>query len=292
MKILILGHTGFLGKNVHKHLKSSESNQLACISSADLDLTSQDSHKYLRNYLDSQDIVVFCSGVKKQLGDNIDSFNKNSLIVDNFLKGVVHEQPKKIIFFSSAAVYGEDIAYTEKIDEETSVQPRTYYGKSKFTAENLLTKVCIENNIKLIKVRPPLIYGKDDLSRGYGPTGFTYKAMNNEEIVLWGDGSEYREFVYIDDVGKSIARLINSEYEGVLNLVSGCSYTFNDILDCLKNILGRDIKIEFRERSKKKVNHHYSNQLFKEVIPSFKFTNLEEGLKKLTSQIRKSNEKK
>ena len=85
MKILILGHTGFLGKNVHKHLKSSESNQLACIYSADLDLTSQDSHKYLRNYLDSQDIVVFCSGVKKQLGDNIDSFNKNSLIVNNFV---------------------------------------------------------------------------------------------------------------------------------------------------------------------------------------------------------------
>ena len=42
MKILILGHTGFLGKNVHKYLKSSESNQLSCISSADLDLTSQE----------------------------------------------------------------------------------------------------------------------------------------------------------------------------------------------------------------------------------------------------------
>ena len=65
MKILILGHTGFLGKNVHKYLKSSASNQLACISSADLDLTSSDSHKYLRNYLDSQDVVIFCSGIKE-----------------------------------------------------------------------------------------------------------------------------------------------------------------------------------------------------------------------------------
>ena len=286
MKILITGYTGFLGKNIHKHLQSSESNQLSCISSGDLDLINQDSHKDLRNYLHSQDVVIFCSGIKKQLGDNIDSFNKNSLIVDNFLKGVIHEQPKKIIFFSSASVYGEDIAYTEKIDEETSVQPRTYYGISKFTAENLLTKVCIENNIKLIKVRPPLVYGRDDLSQGYGPTGFTYNAMNNKEIVLWGDGSEYREFVYIDDVGRAIARLVNSEYEGVLNLVSGCSYTFVDILIHLKNILGRDIRIDFRERSKTKVNHHYSNQLFKEVIPSFLFTNIEEGLKKLTAKLR------
>ena len=81
----------------------------------------------------------------------------------------------------------------------------------KFTAENLLTKVCIENNIKLIKVRPPLIYGKDDLSRGYGPTGFTYKAMDNEEIVLWGDGSEYREFVYIDDVCLSVRECVVSD---------------------------------------------------------------------------------
>ena len=71
---------------------------------------------------------------------------------------------------------------TRKISEITPVQPRSYYGIAKYTSECLLRKQCADVNTQLILLRPPLIYGKGDLSRGYGPTGFTYKAISSDEI--------------------------------------------------------------------------------------------------------------
>ncbi len=126
-----------------------------------------------------------------------------------------------------------------------------------------------------------MVYGKDDLSRGYGPTGFTYKAINGEQIILWGDGSEFREFVYVDDVGEIVNRLLNSNYNGILNLVSGASHTYKEILDVLNKNMDLNIKIEFRERTKEKVDHHYSNELIDNVLGNFRFTSLDDGMDKI-----------
>jgi nucleoside-diphosphate-sugar epimerase len=58
---------------------------------------------------------------KKQLGDNIDIFEKNLIIINNFIRAVLSVSPKKIIFFSSASVYGEDVFHSNKINENTLV---------------------------------------------------------------------------------------------------------------------------------------------------------------------------
>ena len=143
----------------------------------------------------------------------------------------------------------------------------------------------MDNGINLVILRPPLVYGKDDLSQGYGPTGFTYKALNNEEIILWGDGSEFREFIYVDDVGKMVSQIINSNYSGILNLVSGISYTYEEILTLLRQILGMNIRVVSRERSKEKVDHHYSSKLIRDLMKDFSFTSIDDGLKKMYKSI-------
>jgi len=236
MNVIILGNTGFIGRNIYQHLCAFRGNNLIGISTEQIDLTVEKSYRILQNVLSSDCLVIMCAGVKKQLGDNIDSFEKNITIVNNIISAVSKVPPKKILIFSSASVYGEDVAYHGRISEDTPVQPRTYYGIAKYTAERLLEKHCADTQTQLVILRPPLIYGKDDLSRGYGPTGFTYKAINSEEIILWGDGRESREFVYVDDVGRIVGRLINNDYSGILNLVSGKSCTYKEILDSLKKI--------------------------------------------------------
>jgi len=285
MNIILLGHTGFIGRNIYEYLNSAGVNSLIGISTNEIDLTKENSYKILQKVLSPDCLVIMCAGVKKQLGDNLKSFEKNITIVNNFIRAVSNVPPKKIIFFSSASVYGEDVAYHGKISEETPVQPRTYYGIAKYTAERLLEKSCADTQIQLVILRPPLVYGKDDFSRGYGPTGFTYKAINNEEIIIWGDGSEFREFVYVDDVGRTVSRLINNDYSGILNLVSGKSYTYKEILNSLNKITRSNIKIVLRQRTKKKVNHHYSNELIHNVLGDFKFTSPGDGLRKMHRSI-------
>ena len=278
MKVVIIGNTGFIGNSIYNYLGKTKEYDLIGISKNEIDLSGEKSSIALSKYLTADCIVVMCAGVKKQLGDNLDTFERNSAIINNFCRTISLVSPKKIIFFSSASVYGEDVDYDEKINEKTPVQPKTYYGIAKYTAERLLKKICTENETELVILRPPLIYGKNDRSRGYGPTGFTYKAIHNEEIILWGDGTEYREFVYVEDVSKIISRLINSDHNGVVNLVSGRSYNFQQILDSLSGIIGSGIKVKEHQRTKAKVDHHYSNKVLNDLVGDFKFTSLESGL--------------
>ena len=285
MKVVIIGNTGFIGESIYNYLDQIKEYDLIGISKNEIDLSGEKSSIALSKYLTSDCIVVMCAGVKKQLGDNLDTFESNSAIINNFCRAISLVPSKKIIFFSSASVYGEDVDYDEKINEKTPVQPKTYYGIAKYTAERLLEKICTENETELVILRPPLIYGKNDRSRGYGPTGFTYKAIESNEIILWGDGSEFREFVFVDDVSRVIHRLLNNNFSGILNIVSGRSYTFRKIVDLLIKISKSDINISLRQRSKEKVNHHYSNVLFKKVITDFQFTQLDDGLTKTYKSI-------
>ena len=278
MKIVIVGYTGFIGNIIYQKLERTKEYHLTGLSTKEIDLTEEKSQDTLSKILSPKCVVIMCAGVKKQLGDNLETFEKNSAIINNFSKAVIKMPPRKIIFFSSASVYGEDVAYFEEITEKTPVQLKTYYGIAKYNAECLLEKVCSDLRTHLVILRPPLIYGKDDLSRGYGPTGFTYKAMNNEEIVLWGDGSEFREFIYVDDIGAIVSQLINLDVSGIFNLVSGTSYTYNDIIDSLTKIIGPNIKVTSRRRTKGKVNHYYSNFLIQRAIKELKFTQLKDGL--------------
>ena len=285
MRIVIVGHTGFIGKNIYQKLKNNKENEILGISTNEIDLMEDKSVNTLSEILSPDCVVIMCAGIKKQLGDDLNTFKDNMSIIRNFSKAVFRSHPQMIIFLSSASVYGEDVVYRESITENTPAQPKTYYGIAKYSAERILEKVCIDNQIELMILRPPLVYGKDDLSRGYGPTGFTYKAINGEEIILWGDGSEFREFVYVDDVGEIVNRLVNSNYNGILNLVSGASHTYKEILDVLKKIMDLNIKVESRARTKEKVDHHYSNELIDNVLGDFRFTSLDDGMSKIHRSI-------
>ena len=285
MKIVITGHTGFIGKNIFENLIQSKEYDIVGLSTNEIDLTKENSKDVLSNHLSSDCVIIMCAGLKKQLGDNLITFENNMFIINNFCKAILEVNPQMIIYLSSTSVYGEDVAYLEKISEYTPVQPKTYYGIAKYTAERVLEKICTDNGINLVILRPPLVYGKDDLSQGYGPTVFTYKALNNEEIILWGDGSEFREFIYVDDVGKMVSQIINSNYSGILNLVSGISYTYEGILTLLRQILGMNIRVVSRERSKEKVDHHYSSKLIRDLMKDFSFTSIDDGLKKMYKSI-------
>jgi UDP-glucose 4-epimerase len=229
-----------------------------------------------------------CAGVKKQLGDNIDIFEKNLIIINNFIRIILHASPQKIIFLSSASVYGEDVEHSNKIDENTLVENRSYYGMGKYMSELLLTKACQEIKTELVILRPPLIYGDGDLSFGYGPTGFLRKALDGNEIIIWGDGTELREFVFIDDIVAVINILIDSKFYGVLNVISGRSYTYSDITRIISDDLGIDLEVSFQKRTKDKVDHRFSSERINATTHNFCFTSLESGIRLMHDSMQKN----
>ena len=59
--------------------------------------------------IDDNTIIFLCSGIKKQLGDNLNTYIKNMLMISNFLRSKNALKCKKLIYLSSAEVYGENI---------------------------------------------------------------------------------------------------------------------------------------------------------------------------------------
>jgi len=287
MKTIILGHSGFIGKSISKIFKEKKEDIIE-ISSSEINLLLDESSDSLKNIFSENISVIMCMGIKKQYGDDLDNWIKNEIILKNFIKALIKKQPGHVIYFSSASIYGEDIQFESLISELTPVNLRSLYGISKFNSENILRKICDDYNIPLMCLRPPLVYGYNDLSLGYGPSLFTYNSIKKEIIKIWGDGYERREFIYVDDLAYLCENILKKKLTGVLNTVSGKSYSYIEIINELEKILGYKVAINNKKRTKEKVNHNFLNKLHLDMLPNFKYTNLDDGLKKLYSEFKKN----
>lgn len=276
-KILILGHSGFIGQAMVADLEANApALEVVGLSVPDVDFEKKEDWAKVASHFDEDTAVVFLAAVKRQVGDTRESFAQNMNMIYHLAEAVENNPVGKLVFYSSTAVYGEDVQHPD-ITEETGVQPTSFYGLYKFAAERVLLKACAPE--KLVCLRPPTAYGGGDLPQ-YGPSGFTHKSVTGETIVLWGDGEEKREFVYIEDLVAITREVILSDFHGVLNTCAGVSYTFQDVLRCVEALPTGLPPVDQRERTKDKVDNYFDNSLFRSVLPDFTFTPLEEGIRK------------
>jgi UDP-glucose 4-epimerase len=280
-KIVILGHSGFIGSHLERLLSKSANWDVVGRSLPDIDLTNQEYASRLIPFLTPASTLVLAAAVKRQFGDTLKAFLQNMAIVENICRLLEAYPVKRVIFMSSSAVYGEETENI-RISEQTPVNPTSYYGINKYTAERLLKKACTANQkTSLVCLRPPLVYGLDDPGRTYGPSGFSAAALEGAPITLWGDGTELREFIYIDDLCRLIEFLAGNEFEGELNVVSGTSYCFADVITALKKKLP-GLEVNTRPRSRQKANNAFDASRIKSLLPAnFRFTSLEEGLARI-----------
>ncbi len=283
-QMVILGHSGFIGSHLERLISKSEIWEVIGRSLPDIDLTNPEHASQLFPFLTRETTLVLAAAVKRQFGDTLEVFRQNMAIVENVCSLLEACPVKRVIFMSSAAVYGEE---TEDINisEQTPVNPTSYYGINKYVAERLLKKVCMETRqISLVCLRPPLIYGPGDQGRTYGPSGFAAAALERKPISLWGDGTELREFIYIEDLCRLIEFLADHAFEGELNVVSGMQYCFADVITALKKKLP-SLEINTRPRSRHKANNAFNARKIESLLPAnFRFTSLEDGLANILDQ--------
>ncbi|HLF18653.1 MAG TPA: NAD(P)-dependent oxidoreductase [Candidatus Omnitrophota bacterium] len=275
-KIIILGNGGFIGAHLEESFRQRFSEtRVVGYDLPQMDLTRIDQAAQLANVLDRQTAVIMCAFIKRQMGDTLEAYEKNMLMTTNLCRVLEKNPVKRFIYFSSAAVYGEDV-HSLQITEETPVNPRSYYGMAKFSSERLLWKAAEKS---LVILRPATIYGPGDMSNAYGPSGFLQSAIAGKEITLWGDGSELREFIYVDDIVEIVQKIITSDYGGVVNVASGKSYSFRDALKEVSRTLQSELKVTSRPRSKEKVDNAFNNERLRSIVGDRSFTTLKEGIR-------------
>jgi len=273
IKILVLGGTGFIGGAITRYLLGRGGDVLA-VSSKDCDLLDEAQTQSYFSSLQEDYVVVFTSGVVRQKDGGRHILYKNINMVKNFCEAVDPTRIKSVIYLSTCDVYGRP---PEIITEQTLPHPTNYYGIGKLTGEYLLEAAM--TNVPVTILRLPGIYGGNNRQNTIAV--LLDQLRQKGHVRVYGDGSDRRDYVYVEDVCRVVETFIGTPYKGVVNVATGQSLTINEIIHILGRLLNQPPEIEYVHREQAGPQDLvFDNRLLTSLMPKdFSFTPLEEGAK-------------
>jgi UDP-glucose 4-epimerase len=203
----------------------------------------------------------------------------------NVLEAAVDHKVKKVIAASSASVYGEP-SYLP-IDEAHPFNNRTMYGAGKLANEQMLRAFCETSGLHYVALRPFNVFGpRMDIAGVYTEVLIRWlDAIDaNKPPLIFGDGQQSMDFVYVGDVARANLLAVQSEInDEVFNIGTGVQTSLNELCSLLVNIMGSSARPEHREaRAVANVQTRRAATEKAEKMLGFKAqVSLEQGLREL-----------
>lgn len=209
----------------------------------------------------------------------------NSINVDGTLSVLMAARQglaKKLVFASSTAVYGNSPELPKT--EAMSVEPASPYAVTKFAGE-LYCKIFSEiYGLPTVSLRFFNVFGpRQDPQSPYAAVvpKFMERVLRGIPPVIYGDGGQTRDFVFVKDIVAANIAAASSEVSGLsLNIASGKSYSLIELLQILGHIHGQPIEPIHEDGRSGEVRHSQASiDLAREKIGFSPVVNLEEGLR-------------
>ncbi len=224
--------------------------------------------------------VTTCSEV------NFDEYiTYNITATQRLLESIKNKGVKKLIYASSSTVYGN--GDNIPMAEISNTNPISLYGVTKLMGETLCHYYGNTYNIDVDILRFFTVYGphqRPDMAFHK----FIKNILMNEEIKIYGDGTQSRDFVYVKDICEVILRVINYDIKyDILNLGGGFSLSVNDSIEIIEELLNKKAKITYIEPiPEEQIYTHASIEKMDEIISLERKTDIFKGLKEQINYIR------
>ena len=274
-KIVLLGHTGFIGRALHAHL-GAIGLKVQGFASSGLDLRRVKAFSTLEGLTDEETTLIFASALAPDRGVSLDSLSDNLAMAINVARYIETHPVRKCVYFSSDAVYGNE---TIPVTERTATEPAGLYALAKYTGERVLRSVAEARSIPLLVLRPTGVYGPGDTHDAYGPNRFVRAIVRDRTVHLFGEGEELRDHLYVDDLVHAATWLSLGEASGVFNLASGTSRTFASIVEDLRQIVPDEFSVVTTPRKAEVTHRQFDISRLLDALPRFRFTPFEKGLR-------------
>lgn len=195
---------------------------------------------------------------------------------------------KKVIYASSAAVYGEP-AYLG-IDEEHPIGAFSPYGISKHTPEHYLQMYSRLYGLKYTIFRYSNVYGPRQDPRGEGGviSIFVDRMLAGKPPLIHGDGEQTRDFIYVQDIVRANLMALKAADNQLLNISCSTRHSIKDLVDVINKIMGTDFKPQFTPARTGDIRHSYLlNDKARKVLNWEPIYSLEQGLRLTIDYYRK-----
>jgi UDP-glucose 4-epimerase len=177
-------------------------------------------------------------------------FDVQSNLVEtlSLLEQCVVHKVKKIVYVSSGGtVYG--IQPELPVNEDCPTRPECSYGIVKLAIENYLALFNRLYDLDYTVLRPSNPFGprQNPVSIQGVIAVFLGKVAREESLEIWGDGEIIRDYVFVDDVVSGIYKAASSiSVSRTFNLGSGVGFSLNEIVDCIRNVTGRTVTVNYQ----------------------------------------------
>ena len=216
------------------------------------------------------------------------AFEVNIYGTFNVLEACVRHRVKKLIYSSSASVYGD--ALEVPMTEEHPFNNRYFYGATKIAGEAMCTAFNDRYGLSVIGLRYANVYGPHQDQRGVY-TGVIPTILNRidsgEPIVINGDGSQAYDFIYVEDVARAnICALKSNVNFGFYNVGTGVQTSIKELVNLIMKLTGAKNRIIYKPYPPDDARQFVKNRVLspekaeREIGFKYKYS-LEEGLKKL-----------
>ena len=260
-RILITGGAGFIGRHLADHLASCAATSVTVIDNESLgdrkhldldrvrfisgDLRNRDD---LTSAMEGQDVVVHLAADTRVM-DSIEkpqhNFDNNVQGSFNVLEVARHSGVRRIVAASTGGAILGDVH--PPVHEKMAPQPTSPYGASKLMLEGYLSAYSAAFGLSGCALRFSNIYGPRSFHKGSVVAHFFKQVLAEEPLVVYGDGSQTRDYLYVGDLVEAIGAAVDSDVQGAYQLGSGRPTTLNELIDVMRDVTGRDLEVDYRD---------------------------------------------